>query len=592
MKTPARSRYIVFSCIVGFALLFGFTSTQGCNCDTQVGRTYDTEIDFLKPRGTIISEGLTQVKVKDLDGLVEVKISVGGKVVKTEKYDATDEKSEVTITAEFKLDDLPDSFDILVETLDSQEETASKKLSVIKEASPPSIRIVLPEKLDPKHDAIFVGKKFTTAAESTDDREGVKKIVMTIKRKDGTEQEIKQCSGSSEPGKKERCETEVDASDDKVFPEGPLVIQAQATDEKNNQSITTKLQVIMDKSGPQLKIISPLDNEQLTPTTELRVLALDQVGVKEVKFTLAGNAINATADPNKPGHFVATAGNSLGAGTVEFKVTALDNLDNPSEASTKPRAGCQTDADCEQLKPGTRCCLAKSAANPDEKLNGTCQEVVNTEGGLCDPCTQPCGKGSDGKLMGCLPQPCTDQPPYRCRRACNLGNPNRAADSCQPASAASPAEYCTRSDITKFDPTLGSCAIGHKCDPVNPKVCPAGMKPPYNNCCPSGMTCFPADKDANFCVVAGNKKEGETGCINDLCSGGNTCGSGMVCVTPIGANGQPSGPARCNKLCTCDQLCQSGLFPQQSNCNTGQFCTPLTLTNGNVRLPVGACTSP
>ena len=381
----------------------------------------------------------------------------------------------------------------------------------------------------------------------------------------------------------------MDIADDKLYPEGPLVIVAHAINGKNNESRKANLQVMVDKTGPQIKIVKPVNKQRLDGNQEFQALVVDQVGVKKVGFFLAGKALQVKQDSNKPGLYVTvTSTVGAGGGNLEFKVVAIDNLDNISNLSQIHPNGCRTDADC---KGGQRCCLGKSPTNQGETLTGKCFDTQNKEGELCDPCTQPCGKSSDGKLMGCLPQPCTDKPPYRCRPACNMGNPNRAADACKPANPAlnRPAEYCAESDITKIDATLGSCAIGHSCDPLKQNTCAPGAKPPYNNCCPAGMSCFPADADANFCVPEGPKKEREQGCNNDICKATNTCGRGMVCVTPIGPNGRPNGPQRCNKMCKCNARCRAGAFTT-SNCGAGAFCTPLVLSNGNVPLPVGACT--
>ncbi len=568
-----------------FLLMMLFIS-QACECDDSIATSHPTEISFLEPTGTLILAGRVKAKVIDLDGLKVVKIIVNGKIIRKKTFAKT---TETILTATFDLEAMPDTFKIRVETLDSQEDNASRELTVRKDSGAPIVQITAPTKLDPAHRAIFVGKKFKMIATAIDNRDGVSQITLSLTNMAKKEKQLRQCTGSKQPNKKESCEVDVDVSDDKLFPEGPLVLRAWAVDGKNHTSDPVVKQIMIDKTGPQIKIVEPKPGVRLKNVQQFRVLVADQVGVKSVTLTMNGTNLNAKPDKSKPGHYVAVGTmTSIGAGNKKLEVVAVDNLGNISKKEALYSFGCTSDADC---KPGTRCCLSKSPTNKDGKRIGQCFPVQTREGELCDPCTNPCGKGADGKLMGCLPQPCTTDPPYRCRKACYLGNPNQRPDPCRPASGGRPAEYCARSDITKINPTLGSCAIGHNCDPLHQRTCAPGAKPPYNNCCPAGMSCYPADDDANFCVPEGPKKEGETNCNNDICNPTNTCGRSMVCVVSTDQQGRPLGPPKCNRMCTCDQMCKLG-FGGQSDCPTGYRCTPLVISNGRVPLPVGACVKP
>jgi len=352
--------------------------------------------------------------------------------------------------------------------------------------------------------------------------------------------------------------------------------------------------VTLDKTGPQIQIQTPGEGQRLKGGEEFRVIIRDAlVGVDpaRVELHVGSSKLNVSVDPNKSDNFVGTITKALIKGTsAALKVVAYDRLGNVSEATRSTRGGCQRDEDCED--PNMRCCTGNSPTNKDGKLTGRCYKVQDKEGALCDPCTQPCGKGSDGKLMGCLPGAC-DRPPHRCRRACSLGDANTPADDCLPANATpgSPAEYCTRSDVTKFNPALGSCAQGDNCDPINQKTCQGNPNPPYNNCCPSGYGCYPADKDANICIPEGSTGPKQQNCELHNCQGGRNCTKGYLCTVSVDAQGRPQGPSSCNPMCQCDALCRAGL-PSSAGCPASSFCVPVRLTNGNVPLPVGVCITP
>lgn len=577
---------------MGLFLICGLAlSTQGCNCGGDPGQSNDkARISFLSPAGALITDGLIRVRVQDNDGTESVVFYIDD-----QKIDAKEGggQRDGTFEVRFDLDSInKQEFEIKAESIDKAQDKQSEKMRVRKDASAPFMRFTSPSKLKNEHKAIFVGKQTKVISEGQD-KDGVAEITMEY----GTQRDeylpLKVCAGTSTPNKADTCEHDADLSDDAKFPDGAtLVFYAFGKDAKGNITAPkARLEVLVDKKGPQIQILKPNAGDSLRGQQEFRALVLDQAGVKQVDFFI--NNIKAgqiQADANAPGQYFSTAdvGQGFGSGEVEFKVIARDELDNISEMAIKIRLGCSSDKDCTATE---RCCTAASPNNKDGKFTGQCFPIQAQEGALCDPCTTPCGKGGDGRLMGCLPEPCTDQAPFRCRSACNLGNPNLRPDACQPKQGNRPAEYCVRSDITRINPELGACALGHNCDPLNQQTCPAGAQPPYNNCCPAGSACFPADDDANFCVPEGNKKLGETGCNNDICTGNNTCERGALCVVTVDQQGRPVGSPNCRKMCQCDQFCQQGFPLNSGGCSAREVCTPLRLTNGNVPLPVGACAS-
>ena len=571
-----------------FVLFCASSLVAGCECGSGPGQVNDpARIDFISPSGVLITDGLIRVRIQDADGTASVVFYIDD--VKIDAKEGNNQR-DATYETRFDLDSKPKEFRIKVEAIDSFQDRQEKVLSVRQDTAAPFLTFVEPTKIQSSHPTIFIGRR-TKVVVDGQDNDGVKEILLEYGRQQGEFLPLHTCQGTNTPNARDRCEHDVDLTNDTEFPDGVTVVfYASATDSKNNPTdVRTRLETLVDKVGPQLQIVRPQADASLRGLQEFRVLALDQVGVKKVEFTLGSQPIaSVTEDPANPGQYFAQVDVSrgFGSGVVEFKVVATDALDNVSEAKISVRLGCQSDADCSE---GERCCTANSPSNKDGQFSGQCFPVQAQEGALCDPCTTPCGKGGDGRLMGCLPEPCTDQPPFRCRSACYLGDPNTPADACRPAQSGRPAEYCTRSDITRINPTLGACALGHNCDPLNQRTCAAGEQAPYNNCCPAGFACYPADADANFCVPEGNKKQGESNCSNDICSGNNTCERGGLCVVTVDAQGRPTGPPTCRNMCNCDALCRGGFPINSGGCSGGAVCTPLVLTNGRVPLPVGAC---
>jgi hypothetical protein len=570
--------------------------SQGCDCGEAIDRNDPMTIKIVYPNTTLITKGEFIVQIRDLNGIDDIEFFIinNGNTQKigTQKGE---EQTVVTKTQNFDLDAQPESFTLKVTASDMTGDKRSAEISVRKELSLPQVRFILPEKFDPAHNKIFVGKTFKTSLEGRDPK-GLQELIITVDAEtDAKEQEIKRCAVQSRPDERVFCEDVVDwsAAD---YKDGDYILSGDAISvDGKSADRKARLQITLDKTGPQIQFVRPTAGQQLNGVQEIRAIVRDQVGVSSVKF-IANTKELAPPTIDQDNYFLTVDLLKIGAGTIEFEVVAEDKLGNVSSSKVSISSGCQSDADC-TFKPGTRCCLLKSPANQDGSLIGQCYPVQSQEGDLCDPCTQPCGRGADGKLMGCLPGAC-ERPPYRCRNACDLGNPNKAADRCRPKSGDQPAEYCAESDITRINKQLGSCALGDNCDVFNQTSCNIGAKPPYNNCCPENFACFPADEDANICVPEGNKGEGDTNCTWKDCEAtsathqNNNCKRGLLCTVTVDQSGKPTGPSKCTRMCRCDQMCRSGILPTQSNCPSGSFCMPLRLTNGNVPMPIGACVRP
>ncbi len=583
MKGLFFRRYF-FVVIFTSALVFLYN----CNCEQNVGYSDPMTITILAPPGSIITVGLIRVKVEDNDGIDKVEFYIAGK-----KRYTKDGKSAKKVIASYKFDleKEPMAFEIKVVGYDITGDKVEKKLKVRQVEYYPEVKFVAPGKLKPEHSDIFVGKKFTTKVKARDEKTPLKEVVIYLALKKGQEQEVKRCALNAPSGQWAECEAALDLSAPN-YKDGFIYLFADAYNKNGRKSQDrAALQVVLDKTGPQIQIISPKPGQKIFGRGEIRAIVRDRVGVKEVVFFAGNKQLNPPMqDSNRPEiYYLPVDYSQLGTGSIIIKVRAKDELDNVSESTLSVGTSCQSDADCAHL-PGTRCCLVKSPANPDGSKIGQCFPVKTKEGDLCDPCTNPCGKGPDGKLMGCLPGAC-GRPPYRCRRACDLGNPNKRPDPCRPKSGSQPAEYCSRSDITKINPRLGACAQGDNCDLFNQRTCPVGARPPYNNCCPKGFACFPADDDANICIPEGSKGLGDTNCEWLNCKGGNNCKRGLLCTVRVDSTGRPIGPSKCNKMCRCDYLCRSLGAGTSPDCPRGSLCVPVVLTNGRVPLPVGACVS-
>lgn len=562
-------------------------SAIGCNCEDSTIQKNPMSIDFLYPTTGEIEEGRIRVRVTDFNGVEKVDFFIGDTKIGTKN---AGEKNEYVATQTFDLDAQPDTFTIKVIGTDLTGETKEEKRTVRKLQDLPQIRFTQPKKLVETDSKVFVGKKFVIEAESKH-LKGIKEINLTYSVTQGKQEPLKQCTPDTTPDTWVKCTLDADFSAD-TYQTGDMVLYADSkstTDQKPERAAI--MQITLDKTGPQIAFLSPAAGN-LRGKQTIRVKVRDQhVGVDPAKIFIFVN--NQKLVPTKDAQnaeewWVEFDFSALGSANVEIKATAEDRLGNLSEKKLAATAGCRTDNDCLN-KPGTRCCLVKSPQNQDGKAIGQCFPVKTKEGDLCDPCTNPCGRGSDGQLMGCLPGAC-NRPPYQCRRACNLGSPNQRPDKCQPKRGNLPAEYCADSDITKINPQLGSCALGDNCDPFAQNVCNAGAKPPYNNCCPAGFGCFPADDDANICIPEGSKSINDTNCEWKNCSGGNNCKKGLLCTVSVDQQGRPQGPSSCSKMCRCDATCRAlGADLLGRDCPSGSICVPVVLTNGRVPLPVGAC---
>lgn len=573
-----RGYRVSFRRLFWFGLLVFMTFGQGCGCEDTLQRDDPMTIKILAPVGTLITEGVARARVEDFNGIRTVVVMVNGK--KVVEKDAG-EKKEFTVSAKFDLDPLPDTFKIVFKGTDVTGENKERTITVRKDQGVPLVRFKLPTKLDPKHNKIFVGKTFKTEAEARD-TDGIAEISISLAIDSKNEQTVRKCAINKKADAWESCLADMNLSDAK-YKDGTYILKAEALDSKGKKSERkVRLQFELDKTGPVIKIVSPNDGQRLKGGETFAATVTDQVGVKSVELWVGTKKLKVTVKGNQYSALIDKS--VLGGSNAELKVVAIDNLDNPSEAKRSVRGGCSRDADCD---PGMRCCLSKSVANKDGSKTGRCFKIQNQEGALCDPCTNPCGKGSDGQLMGCLPGAC-ERPPHRCRRACNLGNRNLRPDKCLPANPAQgqPAEYCAQSDITRINSSLGSCAQGDNCNPIKQNTCQPGARPPYNNCCPAGFGCYPADDDANICIPEGSTQPGGERCELHNCQGGKNCTKGYLCTVRVNAQGQPVGNSKCNPMCQCNALCQAGL---PTACPTGGFCSPVRLTNGNVPLPVGVC---
>lgn len=581
-----RNAIIRVGCMLLLCVLALFL--DACNCDEVIDFKAPMSIRFLEPTGTVILEGRVRARVEDANGIESVTVLVNGKEVA--KKDVGGE-AEYTITATFDLDTMPEEFEIKVVGLDITQVSAEETLNVRKDQGVPQLRFVSPDKLDPKHEKIFVGKSFKTVVEAKD-RDGIKEIAITMVPSGVSEEPVKTCALNTTDDNWAPCEVTLNLSD-KKYVDGDLVLQATATDGKGRTpDRKTRLQVVLDKTGPIIQFQTPAEDQRLKGGEEMRVIIRDQVGVKRVEMYVDSTQLNVQVDSAKADNYFAIIDKSaLKGSNPVLKVVAYDALDNKSELTRQTRGGCSTDADCEA---GMRCCTGgtNSPANKEGKFTGRCFKVQDKEGALCDPCTNPCGKGADGQLMGCLPGAC-ERPPFKCRPACNLGNPNLRPDKCRPADPnANPprgAEYCARSDITRINSSLGSCAEGDDCDPINQKVCQPGALPPYRGCCPSGFGCYPADDDANICIPEGSTQPRGENCELRNCQGGKNCTAGYLCTVSVDQQGRPIGNSSCNPMCQCGAACRAGL---PTACPGGGFCAPVRLTNGNVPLPVGVCVNP
>lgn len=566
-------------------LLFVVLGAWGCGCGDEPIREDPLSIEFLYPNTGEIDQGRIRVRVKDLNKVDKVEFHIGDKKIGTK---SAGEKAEFVVTQTFDLDAQPDVFTIKVVAFDTLGERKEEKRTVRKLQDLPQVRFLQPTKLKPEHNKIFVGKTFKVLAEASHIK-GIKEIVLNLFPTSDKPELLKQCKTDETPSKWVRCEIQADLSASK-YKDGDLVLKADTTSTSGKKpEREAVMQFTLDKTGPQIAFLSPPEGSNLRGNQLIKIKLRDQVGVDPAKVFIFVN--NQKLVPTKQGADewqINFDFSSAGSASIVIKATAVDLLGNPSELIRKNTSGCRTDNDC-LSQPGTRCCLVKSPQNGDGKKIGQCFPVKTKEGELCDPCTNPCGRGTDGKLMGCLPGAC-DRPPYQCRRACNLGNPTQRPDKCNAKRGNLPAEYCATSDITKINPQLGSCALGDNCDPFKQTTCPAGAKPPYNNCCPAGFGCFPADDDANICIPEGSKNDGDSNCEWKNCKGGNNCKKGLLCTVSVDQQGRPQGPSRCSKMCQCNATCRAlGADLLSRECGSGQICVPVTLTNGRVPLPVGAC---
>ena len=559
-----------------FVSICFFSIGQSCDCDTSTGKAdWPMKIDFLEPAGVQIVQGLVKVKVEDLDLISEITFFIDGKNVGKKTFNLDNGQTKVTLERTFDLKAQPENFVIRVEGKDANGNAAKKELAVRKKAGFPFILFTAPNKLDPKHNKIYVGKKFSAGAEAKDD-DGIAWVLLKAAPQGAKPVDLGRCT-PKQKSTKFNCKAEVDAS---AYKEGPLVLLASAQDNDGKKPAKdARREVWLDKTGPQIRIVSPKLNERLTsdPNKQYKFVAqvADQVGVKSVQFFMGGKELTGTAvDPSNPQIYNRT-GPVSGSGTaVPVKVIATDNLGNVSEVSTTVRMGCESDADCSH-KPGTRCCLGVSDNNKDGSKTGSCQPIQNAENGRCDPCTNPCGKGSDGKLMGCLKGAC-DTGVYRCRRACDLGNRNRAADACGTG------EYCAVSDLTKINPQFGACAKGSPCDIFTQQGCPAGYG------------CFPADTDANICVPEGTKARSDTKCVHlggqrKDCKSVNNCKKGLICAVTVDSNNRPVGDSSCRSMCRPTKGPTGYTAKLNAPECSGYPCVPLRMSNGSVPLPVGSC---
>lgn len=582
------SSFRLFYCyILPLSLVFAISGLVGCNCDQGTVREDPLSITFVYPSTGEIDEGKVTVRVNDLNGIEKVEFYIADKLIGTK---TAGEKQEYTTTQTFDLAAQAETFTIKVVATDTTGETKEEKRTVRKQQDVPQIRFLDPQKLAPADTKVFVGKKFKVAAEAKH-LKGIKDIALTFSVVQDKVDPLKQCTTDTTPDTWVKCELEADLSAD-TYQTGDLVLYADTTS-TNDKKPERKaiMQVTLDKTGPQIAFLSPAAGN-LRGKQIIRIKVRDQhVGVDEAQIFIFVNTqkLTPTKDPQNAEEWsIEFDFSTAGSANIEIKATAVDRLGNPSEQKLAVTAGCRTDNDCLNT-PGTRCCLVNSPQNQDGKLVGQCFPVKTKEGDLCDPCTNPCGLGPDGKLMGCLPGAC-NRPPYQCRRACDLGNPTQRPDACQPKRGNLPAEYCADSDITKINPQLGSCALGDNCDPFKQTTCNVGATPPYNNCCPAGYGCFPADDDANVCIPEGSKNDGDTNCEWKNCSGGNNCKKGLLCTVSVDQQGRPTGPSGCSKMCQCDATCRAlGADLLGSQCGAGAICVPVVLTNGRVPLPVGAC---
>jgi hypothetical protein len=566
-------------CQLLLLVLVGLFSQPGCNCPQDIGEgNQPMDIDILEPSGTRIAVGRVRFRVRDANGIDKIQFLINNKVV--QELDAA-EKEEYVKTVTFNYDLQPKVFKVTVKATDTLGAEKEKSITFTKETGGPVLIFKAPVKLKTDHPAIFIGKKTEVKVEAKD-ANGVREIILSMGTKADSAVKVRTCTGTQKANAVDPCVAQVDLSDGK-YKSGPFTFFADAKDVNDNTSDQKALRVILDKDGPQIKILTPSAGQQLTGQQIFRAVVVDQVGVKRVEFTLGGKSIpGVQVDSNRANNYIATVDASkFGSGGGTFKVVAYDELGNPSEATVQLKLGCQTDADC-AAKPGTRCC-------PSE---GVCYPTVNQDGAICDPCKKPCGRGSNGKLMGCVPGVCGKQlgKPNRCRAACNLGNANQRPDPCRPKdnSTGRPAEYCTQSPSG-----LGACAIGDSCDPFNQRTCPPGAKPPFNGCCPQGFGCFPADDDANICIPEGKKPIGGKNCTSLNCTNpADNCARGSTCIVDVNPNtGQATGPPYCSKLCKTRKDPMTGKYTavmSAPECN-GKPCVPLQLTRGKVPLPVGAC---
>ena len=411
-------------------VLFAILSAWGCNCGDGPVRDDPITIKFLYPTGGEIDQGRIRVRVEDLNKVERVEFYIGKKKIGTK---TAGEKTTFVTTQQFDLNAQPDAFTIRVVAFDINGEKAEKKLPVRKIQDVPKIRFLKPTKLLPSHSKIFVGKKFTIQAEASH-LKGIKEIVVNLFPKPDQKELLKQCSTETTANKWVRCELQADLSDPK-YKDGDFVLKADATSTSNKKPEREAImQFTLDKTGPRIAFLSPPANSNLRGKQLIRIKLRDQVGVDPAKIFIFVN--NKKLVPAKKGQeewsvefdFTAT-----GSANVVIKATAVDLLGNPSEQIRKGTSGCRTDNDCIS-QPGTRCCLVNSPVNKDGSKTGQCFPVKTKEGEICDPCTNPCGRGSDGKLMGCLPGAC-NRPPYQCRRACNSEAPHNVPTNATPSEA-------------------------------------------------------------------------------------------------------------------------------------------------------------
>ena len=235
------------------------------------------------------------------------------------------------------------------------------------------------------------------------------------------------------------------------------------------------------------------------------------------------------------------------------------------------------------------CAVETICGNGTRETGEACDDGNTTSGDGCSAAcqvetTSACGLVPQSGCSGATPAcDLEDDGDTACRAVTSMGTSNnhcttktacKAGYTCLGDGNAAHTPWCGRFCNTDAD-CLGTgsrCVIDITSGGIftGARVCTNACDPYADTGCPSGMGCIPrntAGSDYTDCRYMGEKFE------DDACTATTECGSGLVCVGPVGAT-------------TCKYTCIVG---NASTCLTGEVCTAYAeaLIIGGVQY--GAC---